>query len=751
MNPIYFGIRHLSPAGAVCLQNLLDETQPQIVLIEGPSDLNAHIEWICHPETRFPIAIVNYNLQEPVVSILYPFAEYSPEVIAMQWAYKHNIPCRFIDLQAGTFLYDAYQKKIHGIKFGHSLSDPIIYTLKSVDKEDYESLWEYYFEQLDDIKSYYQRTMEFGLTDRTKDENDGIMVETGIDQFREPWMKREILKAIHEGIPADKVVCVCGSYHVKGLQTCVPISDEQAQNIPTISYKSTLMPYAYERLSMQSGYGAGNESPAYYEMIYHALQNHTLDDLPSEYLIKVAQNTSNSVISPAEIIDASKLASQLAAIRNRNRPILRDLQDAAMTTMGHHGTTELAKAMYLVEIGDKTGFLPQDAINTPLQQDFKRQLKKLDLESYHSSIIKQLNLNLRENIHTKDQTKAYIDLNRSVFLHRLRILNIPFGIWNKQESSQFDPNEQWQLSWSMQTDMQLVEASMLGDTIETACTNLLSEKSLKTNDLKEIIDNLRDAILAQLTDLTESILKTIQSLSIDSSSFTEIAKTAFSLSEIVQFGSIRKFHNDSILPIIEQLYTRACLIVESACHCNIKIEPEITNAIYLIQKITNRNLSPNTSQWYNSLIAVAQSHTVNPKCAGFSTAILLENGIIDNQRLSSLISQHLSPGLNAEKSAYWFEGLASKNHQSLISNDSLWQYLVRFIQSLDRDHFMRSLVFLRRTFAQFSFSEKKNIIDKLGQIWSVNMKYLNEVVDNTLSPYEQSMIDDINRFDFDDI
>ena len=64
---------------------------------------------------------------------------------------------------------------------------------------------------------------------------------------------------------------------------------------------------------------------------------------------------------------------------------------------------------------------------------------------------------------------------------------------------------------------------------------------------------------------------------------------------------------------------------------------------------------------------------------------------------------------------------------------------------------MRSLVFLRRTFAQFSLSEKKIIIEKLSQIWSVNIKYLNEVVDNTLSPYEQSVIDDINQFDFDDI
>ena len=750
MSPVFFPIRHLSPAGAVCLNKLLDEIQPDCILIEGPSDLNKHIPWICHPDTRFPIAIVNYTLQEPVVSLLYPYAEYSPELVAMQWASRHHIKCRFMDLPASVFLYDAVQRRLQGESFS-TLTDKIIYRLKSIDNEDYESLWEYYFEQQDDTKKYYSRVLEFGTQIRTDEDENYTNIQQDTDQFREPWMKREIIKALHEGISPDKLVCVCGAYHVKGLQTCDPISDERAQALPSADYDTTLMPYAYERLSSQSGYGAGNEFPAYYEMLYHALKNHTLDDLATEYIVKVARSTNNTMISPAEVIDASKLAMQLASVRNRNRPVLRDLQDAVMTTMGHHSEMELAKAMYRVEIGDKIGYLPQDAINTPLQQDFKRQIQKLDLVPYHTSITKTLRLDLRENIHAQDETKSYLDLERSCLLHRLRILNIPFGIWNESKNNTYDPKETWQIAWSLSTDMRLVDASMLGDTIENACNRFLSEKSQKANDLKQIIDILQDVILAKLTDLTESIIRTIQSMAVDSTSFKDIAQTAFSLSEIVQFGSIRNFHNHYIMTIIEQLYTRACLIVESACHCNSKIEPDITNAIHLIQKISNRNLNLNTSPWYNSLLSIAESNSVNSKCSGFATAILIESGFIDNQVLSNLITQHLSPGLSAEQSAYWFEGLASKNHHALIANDLLWNHLINFIQSLDRDHFMRSLVFLRRTFAQFSLSEKKCIIDKLCQFWSINMKYLNEVVDNALSPYEQSVIDDINQFDFDDI
>lgn len=37
-HPVCFGIRHLSPAGAYHLRRLLDEREPELILVEGPSD-----------------------------------------------------------------------------------------------------------------------------------------------------------------------------------------------------------------------------------------------------------------------------------------------------------------------------------------------------------------------------------------------------------------------------------------------------------------------------------------------------------------------------------------------------------------------------------------------------------------------------------------------------------------------------------------------------------------------------------------
>ena len=84
-------------------------------------------------------------------------------------------------------------------------------------------------------------------------------------------MKRVIQGAVDSGIPAENIFCVCGAYHVAGLETCAPMTDEEEKNLPLADCTATLMPYSYYRLSSRSGYGAGNRAPAYFELLWDAL------------------------------------------------------------------------------------------------------------------------------------------------------------------------------------------------------------------------------------------------------------------------------------------------------------------------------------------------------------------------------------------------------------------------------------------------------------------------------------------------
>src|SRR4051794_6811477 len=99
-----FGVRHLSPAAAHHLHEVLDTLRPTAVLVEGPADATEQIEHLTHKDTRPPLALLGYTRDRPVRSLLYPLAEYDPEWVALTWGLRNKAEVRFIDLPAAVFL-----------------------------------------------------------------------------------------------------------------------------------------------------------------------------------------------------------------------------------------------------------------------------------------------------------------------------------------------------------------------------------------------------------------------------------------------------------------------------------------------------------------------------------------------------------------------------------------------------------------------------------------------------------------------
>src|SRR5437899_10324054 len=102
--PHVFGVRHLSPAAAWHLRQLLDRARPKLVLIEGSDDADDLIPHIVSPKSRLPIAILAYTADAPVRTFCYPLATYSPEYQALVWCQENKAKARFMDLPASVFL-----------------------------------------------------------------------------------------------------------------------------------------------------------------------------------------------------------------------------------------------------------------------------------------------------------------------------------------------------------------------------------------------------------------------------------------------------------------------------------------------------------------------------------------------------------------------------------------------------------------------------------------------------------------------
>ena len=748
--PVLFGVRHLSPGAAFRLREALDACRPQLVLVEGPSDLNDQMHWLCRPETRFPAAILAYTSQAPVRTILYPLAIYSPELQAILWAHEHGVECRFMDLPSGAML--ALEEAGPAEEEEPEENTEWVYRrLEQLTGEDHDSFWERKFEQLEDWRTLQEAMNSFGDQLR-RTARDGAS-RTARTLVREAYMKRVICEAAERGVPPERIFCVCGAFHVSGLRENAPMTDGELAALPRADCTATLMPYSYYRLSSRSGYGAGNKAPAYFELLWDALHQGGPGELSGLYLahLAAAHRRAGNLVSSAEVIEAMRLARVLCQLRGSRFPCLADLRDAAVAAMGHGSFSELAVAAADTEIGTRVGFIPEGVSRTSVQEDFYRQLRELRLEKYRGMEGQQLDLDLRERLNVKSQQAALLDLRRSCFLHRLRVLNICFAalLPSRQEGANW--GEYWALRWTPEVEIEVVEASLLGDTIEGAAAFALKERGESCTSIAQAAALFQDAFLCGMPAAARHALAVLQELSVDAAALTEVAETCGRLSLVVRYGSLRRFDPAPVIPLLQQLFLRACLTLEEACQCDAKAAPVVTAAMDQLNRLQLEHDCLEGDRWRELLRRISDRDDLNTRCSGFAMAALLERGEADEELLAREISRRLSPGVPADLGAGWFEGLAAKNRYALIARLSLWRYLDGYLSTLDGEQFRRALVFLRRAFSGFTPAEKSDIAENLGEIWGVNQSQAAEVLTGELTQGEQEALKGLDDFDFDDI
>lgn len=747
MSVNFFGIRHLSPAGGFYLEKYLDELRPECVLIEAPCDFEDVLPDIVRAETKPPFAILAYTKEPPVRTILYPFAEYSPEYRAILWAHKNGVPIRFTDLLSETFL--ALHSPSEETEENETAEEEIsVYEKLDIQSGEgsHETFWERTIEHCADFSGYHEGSNLFGaeireLSSKTDEDAEEL-------RLREIFMRSVICKAVNDGFAPEKIVVVTGSYHVEGLKTWE--QNETLPEFPKAESLHTLMPYSYYRLSTRSGYGAGNKAPAYYELLWDGLRRGDPLYAANAYLTKIAafQRANGFAASSAQVIEGLRLACSLAKMRGGDIPVLRDLRDAAETCLGEGSFAAISTAVADTEIGTKIGELPEGVSRTSIQDDFYRQLKELKLDKYRTVTAQDLKLDLRENRRASSEKSAFLDLNRSFFLHKLRVLDVGFA--EKQNVSQDNATwaEAWVLRWTPEAEIRLVESALRGDTVELAASFALKERT-ENAGMSEIAAVIEDAFLCGMSSALNYAVTALQAVAVDAVSFEELAKTAFRLSNIIGYGDIRKVDNSALEPILKQLYYRACLILEDACICDDTAAKNIAEAINLLNSAELARDFLNTEDWVMALKNVARRDDLNTVLSGLAAAILLERSQMSNEELKTEVSRRLSRGVPAELGAGWFEGLTMKNRYGLIARLSLWESLDEYIKSLDDEEFKRALVFLRRAFSDFSPAEKDSIAENLGEIWGLNGAEVSEIVNAELDAASQEQIAALDDFDFD--
>lgn len=706
------GIRHHGPGSAKNVRDFLEAVKPDIVLVEGPPEADHLLQWVNHAELKPPVAILVYQPDDPQRSSFYPFAEYSPEWQAIAYARRNNIHLRFMDLPISHQI--ALEKSrleeppasadpsvnnyaLRNNEAGEAITfrkDPISYLAEAAGFDDGEKWWEHMFEHRQSNEQVFDAVTE--AMQVLRETMPGK--EDRREQMREAWMRKTIRQAEKEMF--QNIAVICGAWHAPALVTMPSQKEdnELLKGLPKVKVECTWIPWTYSRLSYYSGYGAGIESPGWYDHIWH----HPTDD-GTRWMAKVAQlfRTKQMDTSVAHVIEAVRLAESLASMRNLYKAGLEELNEATRTVLcnGENILMQLINEELIVS--NRIGEVPQEIPKPPLQLDIEKLQKRLRLPA--TADWKDYTLDLRKEN----------DLERSIFLHRLQLLQIHWG--ERQEvSGKGTFKELWRLQWSPELSINIIEKGNWGNTVAEAAEKFVIEKANEADSLSAVTNLLENAIPAELHHAVEICIQRINNLAAASGDVIQLMEVVPGLVQASRYGNVRKTDEELVLGIVNSMLTRICVSLPAACTAIsddaaqklLDLFFKLNDAVNVLQQ------ADITTQWQQTLHTIATGANTSSTIAGYATRLLADYKLLEGDALVRIFHFAMSAATPPDKAAAWLEGFLKGSGTILLIDNDLWNLVNNWVGTLDEETFTRVLPLLRRTFAGFSSPERKKLGEK---------------------------------------
>ena len=713
------GIRHHGPGSARNVKAFLEELKPDIVLVEGPPEADDILQWAIHKELVPPVAILCYQPDNPQQSSFYPFAEFSPEWQAILYAKKNNIHVRFMDLPAANLfaveketkkeekeetLKDTDTAPLNNNSINNSETseeefveikrDPMSYLAEVAGFADGEKWWEHTFEHRHNSEEVFEAVNEAMLVLREafpkKDDR--------LEQLREAHMRKVIRQAEKEMF--QNIAVICGAWHAPALINMPKQKEDNdlLKGLSKVKVECTWIPWTYNRLSYFSGYGAGITSPGWYEHIW----KHPKDD-GTLWMVKVAKlfREKQMDTSVAHVIEAVRLAESLASLRHLHKAGLEELNEATLSVLCNGEGILLSLVNRELIISDKIGEVPDDIPKPPLQLDIEKTQKRLRLPA--TADWKDYTLDLRKEN----------DLERSIFLHRLQLLDIKWGE-TSAATGKGTFKEQWRLQWDPAFSIDIIEKGTYGNTTEEAASKYVIEQAPKAGSLSAVCALLENCIPAELPVAIDVLIHQINNLAAASGDVIQLMEVLPGLVNITRYGNVRKTDADLVLGIVDSMISRICISLPSASS---GIDEDA--AMHLLDLFSRMNEAVNllqrddiTQMWQQTLQSVANSKNCSPVIAGYSTRLLADHKLITGDELVKAFYYAMSTASAPATAAAWLEGFLKGSGTLLLLDNDIWGIINEWIKQLNEENFTQVLPLLRRTFSNFSSSERRKLGEK---------------------------------------
>jgi hypothetical protein len=701
-------VRHHSPRSSAVVRAVLDRLRPRAVLVEAPADAEPLVAALVDPGTVPPVAILGYRTDGTSGSSLWPFASYSPEYVALRWAAEHGVRAALIDVPVGVALAAHDRGEARGSEpAGDGVEDA---AARARGFRSFEEFWEASFEApAHEPAGFREALLAYAGLVRCR--------SRPRDAARDAFMARRVSEVVASGVPAGEIAVVTGAAHSAAFAAGEVDPAREADLPAAVPSATTLVPFSFPRLAEQTGYGAGNRAPRYYQRAHDAGCDFTRATL--EVLVEFCEHLRlrGFTASLADTIEAYRLATALARHRGKHAPGLDEVREAAIAALCRGDAAHLDGFLWPTVVGRAVGRVAARVGQNSIQEEFWREVRARRLPD--QDVPETFALKLANPV----------EIGTSVFLHRLRVAGIPYarchGTRTAAGPARAEPEgghaalararEVWEAQWTPSTDVALVEKIVLGDSLEQVATRRLAgalEQSTSSGAAAEV---LLESAVTSCSETLQTALAACERLAAQDDDLPSLARAARALSDLVSFGTSRGagLGEEAILSLCRKVYERAVLRVDGACRADDAGIVAVKEALRTLQDVALAQAAVDRAAWLDAARGLADSFAVHPGASGLAAGLLYLADAIPEDEVSAVVSRRLASPGDPRPGAAFLEGFLEVNALVLVRSRPVVKALDAFLCAVPPDRFKDVLVLLRRAFGALGATERRYLLENV--------------------------------------
>jgi hypothetical protein len=550
---------------------------------------------------------------------------------------------------------------------------------------------------------------------------------------REAFMRLHIRQALkeHEGT----IAAVVGAWHASALREKTSSAGDKAlvKDLKREKVEVTWVPWTNSRLSAGSGYGAGVISPGWYSHLWD-LYTRNAPTSSSEFAAQWQAKTTallrqeGYAASTASAIEAARLCLNLAALRKRSVPGLEEMRESALATLCYGEEVPLRLIERKLYIGECVGEIDESVPQMPLARDLalwqrKTRLKPEDVET-------EVRLDLRSEA----------GLLKSTLLHRLLILNVPWGKLIEAEAGRGTFREVWRLRWVPELSVSLAEALVYGGTIEQAAANAQLERSRKSNSISELAELIRATLIADLPMAAKACITRLQETAVEAAEVTELMQAVAPLVRVLRYGTARELPEAELRSLIHALSVEVNAGIRLASH---NLDEDAASARVAAMRAYDEAIhifsdETLTDSWRQQMALMVEDDQVAAQVAGLSLRRLHDLRTWELAKVATAFSLH-TRGETPQRAGAFLETFLSGGLEVLLQDLPLLQLIDEWICELNENDFVESLPLLRRSFSSFDSIGRRRLMEQVAQGAQASTKSETATIEGSSEAFERAL------------